>query len=276
MMLPSRAVRSFNESVRQKIAMISEAAVMTKPSSRGIPPVRPPRPRTTCRSARSFISTVRGQVIWRWSMSRLLGRNRWLSSIAERSPWAAVMAWKSPVKCRLISAMGITWEYPPARRPAFDPEDRPQARLTQAKDGIPLPKGQGVGEPYSDRGFSFTGWGRADARDQNELPVPALPAVDHVQWHLGLVVPVGLDVRGSEPDFGRDLGDGPQLGGLCDLNIGEHSRSVLVDSDSRRVGPPEVAVGRPAALWAPKSAKGPFRLGFSPEFCKRGGGSGGL
>ncbi len=41
--------------------MISLAAVMTNPVSRGTPLSLPPRPTTTWRSARSFMSIVRGQ-----------------------------------------------------------------------------------------------------------------------------------------------------------------------------------------------------------------------
>ena len=42
--------------------MISEATVIWKPSSRGTPCIRPPRPLTMWRSWRSFISTARFQV----------------------------------------------------------------------------------------------------------------------------------------------------------------------------------------------------------------------
>ena len=42
-----RSVRSF---ARHKMAMISEATVMSKPLSRGMPLVGPPRPTMVCRS----------------------------------------------------------------------------------------------------------------------------------------------------------------------------------------------------------------------------------
>ena len=53
---------------RQKMAMISLATVMSKPSSRGTPWALPPMPSTTLRSWRSFMSTTRFQVILRTSM----------------------------------------------------------------------------------------------------------------------------------------------------------------------------------------------------------------
>ena len=52
--------------------MISEATVMSKPSSRGTPLTLPPRPQTMLRSCRSFMSTQRFQTIRRTSMSSSL------------------------------------------------------------------------------------------------------------------------------------------------------------------------------------------------------------
>ncbi len=57
---------------RQKIAMISLAAVITKPSCLGTPWTAPPRPITILRNARSFMSTERGQVMRRTSMPAAL------------------------------------------------------------------------------------------------------------------------------------------------------------------------------------------------------------
>ncbi len=56
-----RSRRSSGFSARQSMAMTSEAAVMSKPPSRGIPWARPPRPKTTCRRERSFMSMTRRQ-----------------------------------------------------------------------------------------------------------------------------------------------------------------------------------------------------------------------
>ena len=52
----------------------------------------------------------RFQTTRRWSMPSELGRKRWLSSMAASSELAEVIAWKSPVKCRLMSSMGTTCE----------------------------------------------------------------------------------------------------------------------------------------------------------------------
>ena len=111
---------------RQKMAMISLATVMSKPSSRGTPWALPPMPSTTLRSWRSFMSTTRFQVILRTSMPSSLPCWMWLSSMAARRLLAAPMAWKSPVKCRLMSSIGMTWAYPPPAAPPFTPNTGPR------------------------------------------------------------------------------------------------------------------------------------------------------
>jgi hypothetical protein len=85
--------------------MTSLATVMSKPSSRGTPLARPPRPSTMLRSWRSFMSTARFQVM-RGVDAERVALLMWLSSIAASRLLAAPMAWKSPVKCRLMSSMG--------------------------------------------------------------------------------------------------------------------------------------------------------------------------
>ena len=61
------------------------------------------------RSARSFMSTTRFQTIRRGSMPSSLPWWMWLSNIAASRLWANSMAWKSPVKWRLMSSIGTTW-----------------------------------------------------------------------------------------------------------------------------------------------------------------------
>ena len=80
------------EEERQKTAMISEATVMSKPSSRGVPLALPPRPSTMERSCRSFMSMQRRQVMRRGSSPRALPCWMWLSSMAASRLLAAPMA----------------------------------------------------------------------------------------------------------------------------------------------------------------------------------------
>ena len=71
--LPSRASRSSSElRDRQNTAITSEATVMSNPSSRGKPLATPPGEATIPRSARSFMSRQRRQVIRRASMPSAL------------------------------------------------------------------------------------------------------------------------------------------------------------------------------------------------------------
>ena len=111
---------------RQSTAIISLATVMSNPSSRGVPLTLPPRPSTMLRSWRSFMSTQRFHVMRRGSMPRVLPCWMWLSSMAARRLFAAPMACISPVKCRLMSSMGMTWAYPPPAAPPLMPNTGPR------------------------------------------------------------------------------------------------------------------------------------------------------
>ena len=126
MMRSRRSLRSRIFSERQRIAMISEATVMSKPSSRGTPFVFPWRPSTIWRSWRSFMSTTRFQVIRRESMPNSFPWWMWLSIKAASRLLAIPMAWKSPVKWRLISSIGTTWAYPPPAAPPLIPKTGPR------------------------------------------------------------------------------------------------------------------------------------------------------
>ena len=94
---------------------------MSKPSSRGTPSVVPPSPTTTPRSARSFMSRHRRQVMRRGSRPCGLPWNMELSIAAASRLLAAVTACRSPVKCRLIWSAGWIWEPPPPVPPPLMP-----------------------------------------------------------------------------------------------------------------------------------------------------------
>ena len=122
---PRRALRSSRSEARHSTAMISEAAVMVKPVSRGVPWAVPPRPVMTPRRERSLTSRQRCQTIRRTSMPRALPCWTWLSTMAARVFVAAAMAWKSPVKWRLMSSIGTICEYPPPAAPPLMPMTGP-------------------------------------------------------------------------------------------------------------------------------------------------------
>ncbi len=60
------------ESARQKMAIISVATVISKASRRGTPFFPPPRPSSTARSCRSFMSTQRCSTTRAGSMPSVL------------------------------------------------------------------------------------------------------------------------------------------------------------------------------------------------------------
>ncbi len=107
--------------------MISEAAVMSNPVSRAMPRRGPPIPTTTSLNTRSSISITLFQVTLRQS-NRPQTPSKWrlLSTIAAKRLWAAVTAWISPVKCRLISSRGMIWACPPPVAPPFIPNTGPR------------------------------------------------------------------------------------------------------------------------------------------------------
>ena len=88
--------------------MTSEAAVMSKPVSRGEPFVAPPRPEMMLRRPRSFMSTQRRHEIECGSISSSLPCMTCASRNAASRLLAAEIACMSPVKWRLRSSIGTT------------------------------------------------------------------------------------------------------------------------------------------------------------------------
>ena len=77
------------------------------------------------RSARSLTSRTRRQAMLRGSRPSSLPWWTWLSTIAASRLWAAVTAWKSPVRCRLSVSIGSTWLYPAPAAPPLIPKVGP-------------------------------------------------------------------------------------------------------------------------------------------------------
>ena len=124
-MRANRSRKSSRSRLMHKMAMTSEAAVMLKPLSRGTPPALPPSPITSVRRARSFMSITRFQTIVRGSSPTRFLRCKSLSISAASRLLAFSTAAKSPVKCKLISSIGTTWERPPPAAPPLMPNTGP-------------------------------------------------------------------------------------------------------------------------------------------------------
>ena len=92
------------------MAITSEATVMSKPSSRGKPLAVPPSELTIERSARSFMSmhAAPGDAA-RVEAQRVAPVDVVVEQRREQVVGGLVMAWKSPVKWRLMSSIGTTW-----------------------------------------------------------------------------------------------------------------------------------------------------------------------
>ncbi len=116
--------------------MTSEAAVMTNPVSRAGPLPRPPRPIAICRKARSFMSIARGHCTSRVSRPSSLPKCRWTSTSAASRLCAEVMAWKSPLKCRLILSSGASDARPPPVAPPFCPKTGPSEGSRNAATAV--------------------------------------------------------------------------------------------------------------------------------------------
>src|SRR5699024_6614195 len=117
--------------------MTSLATTMSKASSRGTPPLMPPRPTTTPRRARSLRSTTRRMWMRRGSTSSSLPKWMWLSSMVAARLFAAAIAAKSPVKWRLMSSIGTTWAWPPPAAPPFIPKTGPMLGSRSASTARP-------------------------------------------------------------------------------------------------------------------------------------------
>ena len=121
---PSRCRRSTRSRAMASTAITSEAAVMSKPPSRGNAPSSP-SPRAMRRRTRSSMSRHRRHVIVAGSIPSSLPWTR-CASIADASRlFAAAIAWRSPVKWRLMSSRGTTCASPAPVPPPFAPRVGP-------------------------------------------------------------------------------------------------------------------------------------------------------
>ena len=110
--------------------MISEAGVISKPVSRGNPCLLSPTMME--RRERSFMSMTRFHMTLRSSMFSVW-KNMALSMMALMRLWADVMAWKSPVKCMLISSAGVRELLPPPVAPPLRPNTGPMEGCRSAR-----------------------------------------------------------------------------------------------------------------------------------------------
>ncbi len=128
------------------------------------------------------MSIARRQLIRRGSSPSALPQCRWLSIIAARRLLAAVTAWISPVKWRLMSSIGTTCARPPPVAPPFT-RNTGRGRFAQADQRPPAEGGQRIAQADGSGGLALSGRGGGDAGDEDERALPPRP---RRQRHLGL------------------------------------------------------------------------------------------
>ncbi len=109
---------------------------MSKPVSRGMPLVRPPRPDTMLRRLRSFMSMHRRHVMVDGSMPSSLPWNTCASMNADSRLFADVIACRSPVKWRFRSSIGTTCAKPPPAAPPLTPKIGPSDGSRRQRIGL--------------------------------------------------------------------------------------------------------------------------------------------
>ncbi len=82
--------------------------------------------------------------------------------------------------------MGIAWAYPPPVAPPLIPNTGPKGGLAQREARLFAQAGKAVRKSDGNRGFSFTGRGRADCSHKDQFTVrAALLFFQHLQGYLG-------------------------------------------------------------------------------------------
>ena len=168
---------------------------MSNDSCRTIPSEVPPMPITALRSARSFISRQRRQVIRRASSPSALPWNSELSIAAASRLLAAVTACRSPVKCRLMSSPGNTCELPPPVPPPLMPKTGPIDGSRSGHRRVCARLTQRLGQADRGRGLTLTRrrWGHPGDQDQVALR-PFVQPRHRLGGELGLVASVQVQI----------------------------------------------------------------------------------
>ena len=203
-MLPSRFFRSSRSRARQKIAITSEATVMSKPSSRGKPLATPPSERHD-RAQRAVVHVEHAAPgdAARIDAERIAPIDVIVEQRGEqivRRGDGVEVAGEVQVDVLHRHDLGIA----AAGGAALHAEGRAERRLAQAQHRLLADVIERVGQADRGRGLALAGRRRRDRGDQDQLAVRlALQRLDVVHRHLGLVVAVGLEIfrADAEPFF---------------------------------------------------------------------------
>ena len=189
--------------------MISDAAVMTNPVSRAGPFVAPAQAgrRSAAARGRSCPCSAATGSPWRRAAARCRSADACRCSAASRL-CAEVMAWKSPLKCRLILSTGCSDALPPPVAPPFCPNTGPSDGSRSAATAC-LPT---LDQPLrqADRGhrLAFAARRRRDGGDEDQLAAARGKPVEQLEADLRGVAAVGFEQVVGEAEALGNGGDG--------------------------------------------------------------------
>ena len=204
--------------------MTSDAAVMSKPDSRGTPFAAPPSPTTIWRSARSLMSTARRHETVSGSMCSSLPSSRCAvddrrEHVVGRADRVDV-AGEVQVEVLHRDDLGVA----AARRAALQPEHRARATLRACTGSTArrYDRGPGSGRPTSSTCPRRSGSASCPRRRSACRRGCRRAARTQVSEIFALSPSVRLDLRLQQPGRVRDLPDRPHVRGLCNLKIRLH------------------------------------------------------
>ena len=186
------------------------------------------------------------------SIPRSLPKCRCVSMRADNRLCAEVIAWKSPLKCRLILSSGASDALPPPVAPPFWPKTGPSDGSRRAATARRAALDQPLRQADGRDGLAFAAGRRRDRGDENQLSTANRKAIEQLEPDLGGESAVGLEQVGRNTERVSNIADGL------------HTRVILVAGDARRSGsipsarltrwPPQ-RPDRPRASTAPPSAR---------------------
>ncbi len=135
-MASSRLRRSARLDASAMMAIISEAAVITKPVSRLAPSPLPPTLTVTCRSARSFMSSARGHVICSGSEIERVPEEQVRVDHRGQQIVRCRNGVKVAVKMQIDLLARFYLRQASACRSTLHPKHRPKRRLARGEDGF--------------------------------------------------------------------------------------------------------------------------------------------
>ena len=115
------------------------------------------------------------------------------------------------------------------RRPALHAKARPQGRLAQADHRLLADAVETIAQAHRRRRLAFARRRGVDGGDENQLAVLlGLQAINELQIHLGLGVPIGNKALGRNPQFCADFHNRLHLGFARDFNVTLYSHFVFL------------------------------------------------